>query len=68
MEAKVYVVEIPKTDRSNSLYVSNRKPLLPSPLIKLPLGSIKAEGWMRHQLGLMADGMVGHLPGLSRFL
>ena len=68
MEIEAYVVDIPKADHPNSFYVSNCEPLLPSPLVKLPLGSIRAEGWMRHQLELMADGMVGYLPELSQFL
>jgi len=68
MKTKAYVVDTPKADRCNSFYVSNREPLLVSPFVKLPLGSIRAEGWMRHQLELMADGMVGHLREMSQFL
>jgi len=68
METKVYVVDTPQTDRSNSFYASNGPPLLSSPLVKLPLGSVQAEGWMRHQLELMAEGLTGHLPELSTFL
>ena len=46
----------------------NAPPLLPNPMAKLPLGGIKPEGWLRHQLGLMADGMTGRLTELSSFL
>jgi DUF1680 family protein len=58
----------PETGRKNDFYVGNREPLLPSRLIKLPIGSIKAQGWLRKQLELEAGGYFGHLPELSRFL
>ncbi len=48
-------------------YAGNREPLLPSPLVKLPLGSVKAEGWLKAQIDLMAEGFTGRLPELSRF-
>src|SRR2546427_8734942 len=48
-------------------YVSNRDPLTESPLVKLPIGSIHPQGWLRRQLELMRDGMVGHLPEVSKW-
>ena len=51
----------------NSYYAGNRSPLLPSPLIKLPLGRVEARGWLRHQLDLNAEGFSGHLSEISRF-
>jgi DUF1680 family protein len=48
-------------------YAGNRPPLLPSPLVKLPLGSVRAEGWLKKQLDLMTDGFTGHLSEISRF-
>src|SRR5881397_710465 len=48
-------------------YRANRPPLLPSPFIKLPIGSIRPKGWLRHQLVLEANGMTGHLPELSKW-
>ena len=64
----VDVVGRPETARTNSSYVSNRAPLLPGPLLKLPIGAIEARGWLRAQLALEANGFFGHLPELSRFL
>ena len=52
----------------NSLYVGNRAPLAPSPLVKLPIGAIRPEGWLRRQLELQAAGFHGHLGEISRFL
>ncbi len=55
-------------DQRNAHYVSNREPLLPSPLVKLPIGAIEPRGWMRTQLELQAEGFHGQLLKLSRFL
>jgi len=49
------------------LYPSNREPLAPSPLVKLPIGAVKPRGWLRHMLQREADGFVGHLPEISRW-
>ena len=62
------VVKIPPVGGGNSFYPGNRAPLLPSPLMKLPIGAIEPRGWVRRQLLLMADGMTGNLARLSKFL
>ncbi|MCC6446830.1 MAG: glycoside hydrolase family 127 protein [Armatimonadetes bacterium] len=49
----------------NDYYTGNRAPLRPSPLLKLPVGNIRPEGWLRHQLELMSDGFVGRLTEIS---
>jgi len=59
------VVERMPTEGSNRFYVGNRSPLLPSPLIKLPTGSVKPKGWLETQLKLMANGLLGRLPEIS---
>ncbi|MCS7160055.1 MAG: glycoside hydrolase family 127 protein, partial [Gemmatales bacterium] len=52
----------------NRLYVGNVLPLQPSPAIKLPIGAVKARGWLLRQLQLEAEGFTGHLLELSQFL
>ncbi|NLI00255.1 MAG: transcriptional initiation protein Tat [Chthonomonadales bacterium] len=46
-------------------YTGNREPLVAEPLMKLPIGSIRPAGWLRTQLELMRDGMVGHMEEIS---
>jgi hypothetical protein len=67
--AGITVVDRPDTTKArNHHYVSNRPPLLPSPFVKLPVKSIRPEGWLRRQLQLQAAGFHGHLGELSDFL
>ncbi len=53
--------------KKESFYVANHSPLEPSRFIKLPTGSIKPKGWLRHQLELEANGMTGHLEEISKW-
>ncbi len=62
------LVERPNTDLTNDFYTANRPPLAPSPFIKLPIGAIRPQGWVRRQLQFQADGYTGHLLEISRFL
>ncbi len=61
-------LERPPTTPAVALYVGNRPPLRPSPLVKLPIGAIRPRGWLRTQLQLQAEGFSGRLPELSEFL
>ena len=45
-------------------YANNRAPLREKPFVKLPLGAIRAEGWLRDQLQRQADGLTGHLDSV----
>ena len=45
-------------------YISNRTPLTESRFLELPIGAIKAGGWLRQQLVLQKEGLTGHLDEL----
>lgn len=46
---------------TNSNYSINRPPLADNAYVKLPLGSIRAQGWLNAQLSVQADGLTGNL-------
>jgi hypothetical protein len=60
-------VDRPATAGANPYYPGNRPPLAPDPLIKLPLGSVRPEGWLRRQLLLETHGFSGKLEEISQF-
>lgn len=66
-QTSVRVVVSPPTDGQNNYYVGNRPPLLSNPLIKLPVGTVRPEGWLRRQLELEAEGFTGHPTEISEF-
>jgi len=49
------------TEVQDDHYLQNRSPLYPKKYLELPLGAIRAEGWLLQQLELMKEGMTGHL-------
>lgn len=48
----------------NPNYPNNPEPLRPNVFIELPLGCIKAEGWLKNMLLSQAEGATGHLDEL----
>ena len=65
---KVSVVQRPSTTNTNAFYVSNKSPLLPLNFIKLPVCTIKPEGWILKYLELQRDGLTGQLGEISAWL
>ncbi|MDB5324943.1 MAG: hypothetical protein JWM57_512, partial [Phycisphaerales bacterium] len=64
--APVYAVDaagaasaIASTALTNRSLVPNRAPLEATPLLRLPIGSVRAEGWLLRQLELQKAGLTG---------
>jgi hypothetical protein len=68
LRADVTVVKGPDLSRTNSFYVSNRAPLLPSQFIGLPVGSVEPQGWVKVFLQRQREGLTGHLGEISAWL
>lgn len=50
------------------LYHPNLAPLAQTPLLRLPVGSVKPAGWLREQLSLQLAGLNGQMDTVSHFL
>jgi uncharacterized protein len=46
--------------KPKNLYAANRMPLVQTSLIKLPIGSIQAEGWLNKQLELQVNSLTAN--------
>lgn len=66
--AKVTSVDRPDMQSVSSNYVGNRAPLQPSAFIKLPMGAIKPQGWIREMLVRQGNGLAGNLGEISAWL
>lgn len=66
--AKVAMVDQIDNQQPNTFYISNKAPLKLPHLIKLPVGSITAGGWLKKALELQRDGLTGNLGEISIWL
>ena len=64
----ISVVDSIATKETNKHYVSNRTPLQPSKLIKLPVGSVKPKGWLLEYFIRQKNGLTGNLGKISAWL
>ncbi len=55
-------------DSGGGLYFPNRAPLAAAPFLRLPPGSIRPGGWLRHQLELQLEGLNGRMSEISDYL
>lgn len=66
--ASVEVRANASAEGQNPWHIGSRPPLRATPFMKLPIGSIQPRGWLRHQLELSREGMVGRLAEISPWL
>jgi hypothetical protein len=67
-DVKIECVSRPATTSVNAHYTGNKSPLQPLHFIKLPVGAIKPEGWIKEYLHRQRDGLTGHLGEISAWL
>jgi hypothetical protein len=65
---KAKVVDHPDLTVRNNFYAGNRFPLSSSMYLKLPVGSVEPEGWLRECLLRQRDGLNGQLNEISAWL
>lgn len=67
-DVQVECVSRPDTSSTNTHYTGNKAPLQPLAFIKLPVGSIRPEGWVKEYLNRQRDGLTGELIHISGWL
>ncbi len=58
----------PASSAVNDFYISNKGPLQPSSLVKLPIGTVQPKGWLLECLKRAKNGMTGQLDQVSDWL
>lgn len=68
VQVQVECVSRPDTRPVNTHYAGNKAPLRPLAFIKLPVGCIQPEGWVKEYLLRQRDGLSGQLVHISGWL
>lgn len=67
-EIQVQRLKRPTVETANQHYVGNRAPLQRTPLVKLPVGAVRPDGWIKVAMQRQVDGLTGHLDEISVWL
>ncbi|MDR1918036.1 MAG: glycoside hydrolase family 127 protein, partial [Tannerellaceae bacterium] len=67
-EKGLSLVSRPDVSVTNAYYGGNRTPLQPLHFIKLPVGEVQPEGWLKEYLVRAQHGLTGQLPQISSWL
>lgn len=67
-KTKISIVNRPPIETTNVNYTNSLAPLRQTCFIKLPVGNIHPEGWIKKYLELQRDGLTGHLGEISAWL
>ena len=60
----IAVLAVTTATAQNKYYRGNRAPLIQKPFTELPIGAIKADGWLLEMLERQASGATGHMDEL----
>ncbi|WP_215224180.1 beta-L-arabinofuranosidase domain-containing protein [Echinicola shivajiensis] len=66
--ADITLVDRIDTTATNAHYISNRAPLKASALVKLPVGTVRPEGFLKEYLNRQKEGLTGNLGEISAWL
>jgi hypothetical protein len=64
----ITVIKDLKATTAGGLYTPNRAPLQPTAFLKLPIGAITPQGWLRSELKADSTGIVGRMQEISDYL
>ncbi len=67
-DTRLDIVARPDPTPTSAHYITNRPPLKPTALIKLPVGDVTPGGWLAEMMQRQRDGLTGHLNEISAWV